>query len=105
MTSKELPQIKFNHGRWACGYRFNSAQLKSGGQMLAAGLSCRASALPCIHAKLCQLRSASTHPRDFKSAIHEVALLVAAEAYAKVFRSAQDGVVGSPMAARRYEAC
>ena len=56
---------------------------------------------PCIHAKLSQLRSASTHPKDFKSAIHEVALLVAAEAYAKVFRSTQDGVVGSPVAGNR----
>lgn len=51
------------------------------------------SAHPCIHAKLGQLRSASTHPKDFKSTIHEVALLVASEAFAKVFRSAQDGTV------------
>jgi uracil phosphoribosyltransferase len=52
---------------------------------------------PCIQAKLCQLRSVSTHPKDFKSAIHEVALLVAAEAYAKVFRSTQDGTVRLPL--------
>jgi hypothetical protein len=48
---------------------------------------------PCIRAKISQLRSTSTTPREFKALIHEIALMVACEALANSFEPADDGTV------------
>jgi hypothetical protein len=51
------------------------------------------SAHPCLQAKLSQLRSASTGPRDAQSLVHEIALMVGYEALGAGLSTQQDGEV------------
>jgi hypothetical protein len=51
------------------------------------------SAHPCLQAKLSQLRSASTGPRDAQSLVHEIALMVGYEALGAGLSTQADGEV------------
>ncbi|KAH6624688.1 uracil phosphoribosyltransferase-domain-containing protein [Chaetomium sp. MPI-SDFR-AT-0129] len=52
---------------------------------------------PCVLAKLSQLRSQSTPPKDVKALIHEIGLLVASEAFAKGLSSAPGPTDKTPL--------
>lgn len=52
---------------------------------------------PCLRAKLSQLRSASTSPREVKSLVHEIALIVGVEATAQGLQSTAQGTDKSPL--------
>lgn len=48
----------------------------------------RVSTHPCLEAKLGQLRSASTSPREVKALVHEIALILGCEALGSALASA-----------------
>lgn len=48
---------------------------------------------PCLQAKLSQLRSASTGPRDVQTLVHEIALMVGYEALASGLSIKEEGTV------------
>jgi hypothetical protein len=50
---------------------------------------------PCLQAKLSQLRSASTGPRDAQTLVHEIALMIGYEALGAGLTAQQDGTVCS----------
>ncbi|KAF8542187.1 uracil phosphoribosyltransferase-domain-containing protein [Trichophaea hybrida] len=52
---------------------------------------------PCIKAKLSQLRSSSTSPKETKALVHELALLLGTEALARVLNVTIDGQDVSPL--------
>lgn len=49
---------------------------------------------PCLQAKLSQLRSASTSPRETRALIHEISSIIGVEAFAKGLTVAKTGTVG-----------
>ena len=55
---------------------------------------------PCLLAKLSQLRSASTSPKETKALVHELTLLLAAEALARNLTAAAHGTDVSPLGVR-----
>ena len=50
---------------------------------------------PCLQAKLSQLRANTTHARDTKTLVHEIALIVGCEALAKGLQVRDGEVVRS----------
>jgi uracil phosphoribosyltransferase len=52
---------------------------------------------PCLQAKLSQLRSESTSPRDVPTLVHEIALMVGYEALAHGLTAKEDGTDKSPL--------
>lgn len=52
---------------------------------------------PCLLAKLSQLRSQDTPPRDVKTLIHDISLIVACEALAKGVTTAPGPTVRQPL--------
>jgi uracil phosphoribosyltransferase len=55
---------------------------------------------PCLKAKLSQLRSESTSPKETKALVHELALLLGTEALARVLSITTDGEDTSPLGAK-----
>ncbi|KAI5843727.1 uracil phosphoribosyltransferase-domain-containing protein [Tricharina praecox] len=52
---------------------------------------------PCLLAKLSQLRSASTSPKETKALVHELSILLGSEALSKVLTTTVDGTDVSPL--------
>ncbi|KAJ5785458.1 uncharacterized protein N7503_010670 [Penicillium pulvis] len=57
---------------------------------------------PCLQAKLSQLRSASTSPRETRALIHEISSIIGVEAFAKGLTVAKTGTDRTPLGAE-YE--
>ena len=55
---------------------------------------------PCLHAKLSQLRSKEATPRETKTLVHEIALIIGCEALAAALCTISTGMVSLPLKGR-----